>query len=81
MFALGATFCLFGLRFMVLRWREFAITEQRMSRARSEVEDAFRAGVSALQPRLDDSRESAECSPAAHDVRTVQASDHQHPLP
>ncbi len=79
MFALGAAFCLFGLRFMLLRWREFAITEQRMRRARDEVEDAFRVGVNVL--RRDDFREAAEDLVERREVRIVQAtSDHPNPL-
>ena len=78
MFALGAAFCLFGLRFMVLRWREFAITERRMSRARVEVEEALRTGVSALQPRDGSHGEAARLT-EAHDARIAQASDPPRP--
>jgi len=79
MFALGAAFCLFGLRFMLLRWREFTITEQRMIRARNEVDEAVRAGVTVLQ--RGDFREESEDLAERREAPIVRAaSDHPSPL-
>ncbi len=72
--ALGAAFFLLGLRFMLLRWREFDIGGQRIRHAVDEAEQELRRGVIALRS-TDNSREWDEApkQDAMDEVRIVQA--------
>ena len=80
MFALGAAFCLFGLRFMLLRWRELDFAQRRISRAVYDAERELQRSVSAHRSRVD-SVEAAAHSSETDDSRIVQArSDPPNPL-
>jgi len=73
MFALGAAFCLFGLRFMLLRWREFDFAQRRINRAVHDAERELQRGVS-VHRSLIDSAEVVARSNETDDSRIVQAS-------
>ena len=72
MFALGAAFCLFGLRFMLLRWRELDFARHRIDQAVHNAERELQRGVS-VHRSLVDSAEVAARSNETDDSRVVQA--------
>jgi hypothetical protein len=82
--AMGAVFFLLGLRFMLLRWREFAITGDRMQAAVTNAETEIRRGVSGLRATVDSvaTAERQMCASCETDDRIVQAkSDPPGPSP
>ena len=81
MLALGALFFLLGLRFKLLQWREYSVTQTRLQAAVDDAKRELRRGVTVVQA-LDDSRELAERSIDLDEFRIVQAkSDPPAPLP
>lgn len=72
MFALGASFVLFGLRFMLLRWRELDFAESRIRAAVTNAEVEIRRGISGLQLPVD-SHELIAHQTETDDVRIVPA--------
>ena len=80
MLALGALFFLLGLRFKLLQWREYSVTQTRLQAAVEDAKHELRRGVTVVQA-LDDSRESAAHSTDLDDPQIVQAkSDPPSPL-
>lgn len=72
MFALGAAFCLFGLRFMLLRWRELDFARHRIDQAVRNAERELQRGINVHRARVD-SAEVAARSNETDDSRIVQA--------
>jgi len=71
MFALGAAFCLFGLRFMLLRWRELDFAQRRINRAVHDAERELQRGVSVHRSLIDSAEVVARSNET--DDRIVQA--------